>query len=91
MSRDSKRNYGIVTMMAVLILFGHWLDFFQMVFPSPMTDENGVSHVPAILFDFGIALGFVGLIMFVTGKALAKAPLIAKNDPLIKETLIHHT
>jgi hypothetical protein len=44
-----------------------------------------------ILYDFGVALGFVGLIMFVTGKALAKAPLLAKNHPLTKESVIHHT
>jgi len=92
MSRDSKRNYTTVTFMALLILFGHWLDFFQMVFPSPMTNqETGETYVPMILYDFAIALGFIGLIMFVTGRALAKAPLLAKNHPFIKESLIHHT
>lgn len=34
MSRDSKRNYTVVTIMALLIIFGHWLDFYQMVFPA---------------------------------------------------------
>lgn len=86
MSRDSKRNYAIITFMAVLILFGHWLDFYQMVFPGVSPD-----HTPLIIYDFGIGLGFAGLIMFVTGKALSKAPLLAKNHPLIKESLIHHT
>ncbi|MET0464209.1 MAG: quinol:cytochrome C oxidoreductase [Chitinophagaceae bacterium] len=92
MSRDSKRNYAVISIMAVLILFGHWLDFFQMVFPSPLTDpKTGVTHVPNILYDLGIALGFVGVIMFATGRALSKAPLVAKNHPFIKESLIHHT
>jgi hypothetical protein len=86
MRRGSKRNYGTITFMALLIIFGHWLDFFQMVFPGPSPD-----HVPMILYDFGVALGFVGLIMFVTGRALSKAPLIAKNHPFIKESVIHHT
>ncbi|MES1214274.1 MAG: quinol:cytochrome C oxidoreductase [Bacteroidota bacterium] len=86
MSRGSKRNYGTVTFMAILILFGHWLDFFQMVFPGPSPD-----HVPLMLYDIGVGLGFVGLIMFVTGRALSKAPLLAKNHPLIKESVIHHT
>ncbi len=86
MSRDSKRNYTTVTFMAILILFGHWLDFFQMVHPGPSPD-----HVPMILYDFAIALGFVGLIMFVTARALTKAPLLAKNHPFVKESLIHHT
>jgi hypothetical protein len=86
MTRGSKRNYGTVTFMALLIIFGHWLDFFQMVFPSPSPD-----HVPLILYDFGIALGFVGLIMFLTARALSRAPLLAKNHPMIKESIIHHT
>ena len=92
MKRGAKRNYATMTFMCVLLLFGHWLDFFQMVFPGVMKDPvTGQTHVPMILYDFGIALGFVGLIMFVTGRALSKAPLIAKHHPFIKESIIHHT
>jgi Ni/Fe-hydrogenase subunit HybB-like protein len=86
MSRGAKRNYTTITFMSVLILFGHWLDFFQMVFPGPLPD-----HVPLLLYDFGVGLGFVGLIMFVTARALSRAPLLAKNHPFIKESVIHHT
>jgi Ni/Fe-hydrogenase subunit HybB-like protein len=91
MTRDAKRNYGTITFMSIMIIFGHWLDFYQMVFPSVMKDATGATHVPNILYDMGVALGFVGLIMFVTGRALAKAPLLAKNHPFVKESLIHHT
>ncbi|HVG40937.1 MAG TPA: hypothetical protein VM888_04935 [Chitinophagaceae bacterium] len=86
MKRSAKRNYGTITMMSVLIIFGHWLDFYQMVFPGISPDR-----VPFMLVDFGIGLGFVGLIMFVTARALAKAPLNAKNHPFFKESIIHHT
>jgi hypothetical protein len=86
MTRNAKRNYGTVALMAVLIIFGHWLDFYQMVFPAVSPGK-----VPNILYDLGIALGFVGVIMFVTGRALAKAPLLARNHPFVKESLIHHT
>jgi len=86
MTRGAKRNYGTITFMSLLILFGHWLDFFQMVFPSPSPD-----HVPMLLYDFGVALGFVGLIIFVTGRALSRAPMLAKNHPFLKESIIHHT
>lgn len=85
MTRDAKRNYATITFMSLLILFGHWLDFYQMVFPGP------IEHVPSILFDFGIGLGFVGLIMFVVGRALTKAPLISLSHPFLKESIIHHT
>ena len=86
MTRGAKRNYGTVAFMAVMIIFGHWLDFYQMVFPAVSPD-----HVPMIVYDFGVALFFVGLILFVVGRALAKAPLLAKNHPFVKESLIHHT
>jgi hypothetical protein len=36
MRRGAKRNYTIVTIMAVVIIFGHWLDFYQMVTPGPL-------------------------------------------------------
>jgi len=92
MKRGSKRNYSTMTFMCVLILFGHWLDFFQMVFPAVMKDPaTGQTHVPFMLFDFGVGLGFVGLIMFVTARSLSKHPLIARHHPFLKESIIHHT
>ena len=86
MRRSSKRNYAVITFMSILILVGHWLDFYQMVFPGPFKDE-----VPLGLFDIGIALGFVGLIMFLTGRAMERHSLIARNHPFLKESVIHHT
>ena len=86
MKRGAKRNYTTVTILAVLIIFGHWLDFFQMVHPGPSKD-----HVPMMLYDLGIALGFVGLIMFVTARTLSKHPMVPKNHPFFKESVIHHT
>jgi hypothetical protein len=88
MTRSSKRNWGTVTFMSVLLLFGHWLDYYQMVFPGQHISPD---HVPLNLFDFGIALGFVGLIMWQTGRVLSKFPLLAKNHPFTKESIIHHT
>lgn len=86
MKRGAKRNYGTVTMMAVLVIFGHWLDFYQMVMP-------GISptKVPFMLLDLGVAAGFIGLIMFITARTLAKYPLYARNHPFLKESIIHHT
>jgi hypothetical protein len=86
MSRNSKRSYTIVTFMSVALVFGHWLDFYQMVFGSTIP-----GHVPMNLFDFGVAAGFIGLIMWQTGRVLSKYPLMAKNHPFFKESIIHHT
>jgi len=86
MRRSSKRNYATLVFMSVALLFGHWLDFYQMVFGGLFPD-----HVPMNLFDFGIAAGFVGLIIWRTGVVLSKYPLLAKNHPFFKESIIHHT
>ncbi|MEO7531340.1 MAG: quinol:cytochrome C oxidoreductase [Sediminibacterium sp.] len=86
MKRGSKRNYATVTILSVVIIFGHWLDFYQMVFGSVSPE-----HVELNLFDFGIAAGFIGIIMLVAGRVLSKYPLVAKNHPFTKESIIHHT
>jgi hypothetical protein len=86
MRRGSKRNYSTVTIMSLIIVFGHWLDFHQMIFASVSPE-----HVELNLFDIGIALGFVGIIMLVAGRVFSKYPLVAANHPFMKESIIHHT
>ncbi|ULQ51592.1 quinol:cytochrome C oxidoreductase [Flavihumibacter fluvii] len=86
MRRSSKRNYTLLVFMSALIICGHWLDFYQMVIASISKE-----HVELNFFDFGVAAGFVGLIMWSTGIALTKRSLIAKNHPFFKESIIHHT
>lgn len=86
MKRESKRNYTTITILALVLVFGHWLDFHQMIFASVAPD-----HVEMNLFDFGIALGFIGIIMLVVGRAWSKYPLVPRNHPFMKESIIHHT
>mgnify|MGYP001795284995 FL=1 len=76
----------MVTFMAVLIIFGHWIDFYQMVMPGTLG-----SHAEMMPFEFGIAALFIGLIMWGVGRYLSKNPLLAKNHPFLKESIIHHT
>ena len=86
MKRSSKRNYTLVTFMAILILFGHWIDFYQMVMGSISKEKVTLGWL-----DFGILSLFVGLMIYFVSKALASKPLIAKNHPFLKESIIHHT
>lgn len=86
MNTPSKRNYAVVTFMSVALLFGHWLDFYQIVFAGMLPD-----HVSMGLFDFGIAAGFVGVIIYQTGRVFSKFPTLAKNHPFFKESIIHYT
>jgi hypothetical protein len=86
MTRSAKRNYTLIVFMAILILFGHWLDFYQMVMGS-LSKE----HVTLGWLDFGILSLFVGLMIYFVAAALAKKPLVSKYHPFLKESIIHHT
>jgi hypothetical protein len=84
MKRATKRNYTIVTFMCIVIIFGHWIDFYQMVMPGPMG-----SHPHLSWFELGIPLGFVGLIMWGVNKFAVKTPMTPLNNPFLKESIIH--
>ena len=86
MTRDAKRQMIMLKLVCIAILVGHWLDFYLMVMPTLSPD-----HIPFMLLDMGVGAGFVGLIMFVTAKSLAKHPLLARNHLFLKESIIHHT
>ncbi len=86
MKKSPKRNWTLVTFMAVLIIFGHWIDFWQMVMPGTLGE-----HAELMPFEFGIAALFVGIIMWRVGVYISSYPLTAKNHPFLKESIIHHT
>jgi len=86
MKRSAKRNFTLMALMAVLILFGHWIDFYQMVMGSLMKE-----HVSLGWLDFGVLTFYVGVMILMTARALASKPLIAKYHPFLKESIIHHT
>ena len=86
MKRGAKRNWGLLTVMAVLIIFGHWLDLYQMLMPGTL---HGNAHMSC--FEFGVPCLFVGIIMWGAGRYLSTHSLLAKNHPFLKESMIHHT
>jgi len=86
MMKGAKRNWTLMTFMAVLIIFGHWIDFYQMVMPGTLGH-----HAELNLFEFGIAALFIGIIMWGTGRYLSSHSLVIKNHPFLKESMIHHT
>jgi hypothetical protein len=84
--RGSKRNYTTMAVLAVLIIIGHWVDFYQMVMPGSLGE-----HYTLGWFEFGILAFYAGLIMFFVGRSLEKAPLLSKHHPMLKESILHHT
>jgi hypothetical protein len=95
MSRPAKRNYFIVSLVAFIILAGHWIDFYQMVHPGTegrieLAEKTG-KFWSLGAYELCVPLFFVGLIIWLVSNKLTKANLQPQNNTFLKETLIHHT
>ncbi len=82
---DFKRINWILVMAGIVILLGHYVDFFNMIMPGTVGDQwfIGVSEIASVLF-------FLGLFIYVVFTALTKAPLLPKRNPFIEESKHFH-
>jgi len=90
MSRDSKRYTATLKTMAIILVIGHWLDYFQMAMPGTVgPKEHWYTEITWI--EPGVFIGFAGLFVFFTLTALSKyKSLIPKKHPFLQESLHHH-
>jgi hypothetical protein len=85
MDRDNKRTDAKLLFVSIVVLLGHWVDYYQMIMPGAVEEgHNGFG-----IIEIGTAIGFVGLFTFTVLTSLSKKPLIAKNHPLLQESLHH--
>lgn len=84
MSRDAKRNAGILTFVGLLILAGHWFDVYIMISAGSLGARASVGF-----FEVGLAVLCAGLFIRVILNNLTKAPLTPVNHPFLDES-IHH-
>jgi hypothetical protein len=84
MSRDAKRNAGILSFVGVIILVGHWLDVYIMVSAGSMGQSAKIGFL-----EIGMAVLAAGFFIRVILNNLTKAPLIPVNHPFLDES-IHH-
>ncbi|WP_177763344.1 quinol:cytochrome C oxidoreductase [Flavobacterium sp. I3-2] len=82
---DFKRLSWIIVMTGICILVGHYLDFYNMIMPGTVGASwyIGVTEIGAILL-------FAGLFIYFGFKALAKTPLLVKNNPMVEESKHFH-
>lgn len=85
MTRDAKRNYNLLTVMALLILLGHWLDVFQIIMPGTVGPDNWGIGLPEVSC---LAL-FAGLFIFVVFTALTKAVVEPVKATFLDESKHH--
>jgi hypothetical protein len=82
---DFKRITWVIVMAGVVILAGHYIDFFNMIMPGTVGDRwfIGISEIASVLF-------FLGLFIYVVFTALTKVPLLPKRNPFIEESKHFH-
>ena len=56
-----------------------------MITPGTLKANGGYG-----LVEFGTMLVYGGAFLYVVLNSLSKAPLFAKNDPMLQESLHHH-
>lgn len=84
MSRDAKRNAGILAFVGVIILVGHWFDVYIMIAAGSMGEAAKLG-----ILELGMAILLVGIFIRVILNNLTKAPLTPVNHPFLDES-IHH-
>jgi NNP family nitrate/nitrite transporter-like MFS transporter len=81
LSRSAKQSEGWLLTACGIVLVGHWVDLYQMIFPA-------FEHPAMVgLVDVAIVIGFASLFLqsFVAG--LRKAALVPIRDPYLGESL----
>lgn len=86
MSRDAKRLFPRMKLAAIVIILGHWLDYYIQIMPGTVGKERGFGVVEIFIF-----IGFAGLFTFLVLNALSKfKSLVPKKHPFLEESLHHH-
>jgi hypothetical protein len=86
MKNDDKRSLTRMKIAAIILIIGHWLDYYLMIMPGTMETERQFGITELFIF-----IGFAGLFTFLVLNALSKfESLIPKKHPLLEESLHHH-
>ena len=84
MTRASKRHTRFLKIVCPIILFGHFIDFYLMITPGIVNENNGFG-----LLEIGILMIYLSMFLFVIFKSLSSRNLIAKNHPMLDESMHH--
>jgi len=106
MRNDTKRKYGTLILISIVVFFGHWWDFFQMIKPGVLHTAHELAHhgeeaahhaggfamgfTIPGLLEIGTMLGFLAGFVYFAFTRMEKASLQPKNDPYLAESLHHH-
>ncbi|RRO12140.1 quinol:cytochrome C oxidoreductase [Flavobacteriaceae bacterium 14752] len=85
MNSDFKRINWLVVLTGILILVGHYFNFFLLIMPGTV-GESWAIGIPEI----GSVLFFLGLFIWFVFKGISKLSLVPKHSPFLKESQHYH-
>lgn len=84
MTRDAKRKIALLKIVCVVVIAGHWFDFYLMVTPGVLKEAGNFGFI-----EIGLAMVFLAIFLFTILQKLSKHKLVPQNHPLIQESLNH--
>ena len=82
---DFKRISWLIIIAGIVILFGHYLDFYMMVIPATVGESWSIGFV-----EIGSLFFFLGLFIYIVFTSLSRKQLVPKNNPLLEESKQFH-
>ncbi len=79
---SSKQQLNWVALIAVIVLVGHWIDYWLMIMPSAMGKEARIG-----LIEVFMTIVYAGLFLIIVLRSLSRYPLLVKNDPFLEESM----
>jgi len=84
--RATKRDEGWMVKVAVLLLVGRWFDLYTMILPS-RTPEGPVLG----LVEIAMPVMATAIAILAFSRAWGRASVVPTHDPLLVESVHHHT
>ena len=85
MTRDAKRKIVLLKIVCIVVVAGHWLDFYLMVTPGVMREAGNFGFI-----ELGLATIFLAIFLFTILRKLSTYKLVPQNHPMLQESLQHH-
>lgn len=82
----SKRQLNWVAIIAVVLLAGHWLDYWLMIMPAAAGEKAGIG-----VLEVSMTILYAGVFIFIVLRSLSSRPLVVKNDPFLEESLTYES
>ncbi len=97
MTARAKRNPNAIGFIAVMVIIGHWLDFYLLAMPGAIKSAHYFDHGHQVLnlgfgpLEIGVPIMFAGAFIFIVFSTLAKHSLVPVNHPFLRQSVEHAT